>query len=75
MGEILVKRIEIKGHDVQVGDAVLAHIHPVTLPIETVLGKVSSCRIDDDNAVMWHIQVEPGLELHNLKQVVILNIP
>lgn len=75
MGEILVKRIEIKGSDVQVRDAVLAHSDPVTLPVETILGTIASYRIDDENPVMWHIQVEPSLKLHNLKEVVILTIP
>jgi cell shape-determining protein MreC len=75
MGNILVKHIEIKGNDVQAGDAVLAHSDPERLPIETILGKVASCRMDDNNVVLWHIEVEPTIALHNLKEVVILAIP
>ncbi len=73
MGEVSVKMIEVKGNDIRVGDPVMACSDPRLLPIEMVIGYVKSCEPDKINPVMWQISVEPVVDLHTLKQVVIVN--
>lgn len=75
LGRTIMKLVEIKSNNVRVGDPVLACSNPHSLPIETVVGHVASCEIDEDNPVLWHIVVEPALTWEDLRDVVILETP
>ncbi len=73
LGEIAVAMVEVRGNPVRAGDAVLACSDPRYLPVETLVGMVRDCQKDPENPLMWHILVEPAVDLHALDNVVVVN--
>lgn len=58
---------------VRAGDAVLACSDPQLLPVELLVGYVSSCEPDEDNPVFWQVTVQPAADPHTLREVVAVN--
>ena len=72
MGQVKVTLVRAD-YPVRVGDAVLACSDPKTLPVELLVGQVSSCEPDKDNPVFWRIAVRPATEPHTLREVVVVD--
>lgn len=73
MGKIVINMVEVKEFPIQVGDNVLACSNPRALPIEMMVGRVQVCRPDKDNPILWHIVVEPLVNLHAMQNVVVVD--
>jgi len=75
MHRIVVTMVSTK-QPVKVGDIVLARAGKnSSLTTDILLGTVRYCRPDDRNPVMWRIQVQPAVDLPNLRQVVVIRNP
>lgn len=57
---------------VQIGDPVIAQSQPEYLPVRKVVGVVKRCERDHENAVFWHITVQPVVDLSSLKQLAVI---
>ena len=58
---------------VQAGDPGLAYSDPKYLPVELLIGYVSSCEVDENNPVFWQVMVRPAADPHALREVVVVN--
>ena len=72
LGEITVSMVSMN-HPVRPGDVVVARSGLETLPIGVLVGTVASCSPDENKSMLWHIVVRPATELHELREVVIVN--
>jgi len=58
-------------YPVMAGDPVLIRAGTDTLPETMLIGFVHQCKRDDKNAVLWQVEVEPAVDLNNLRKVII----
>jgi len=59
-------------HKVKLGDNVIAAKKPGYLDGPMIIGKVTQCRRDDDNPLLWDITVEPTCDIEMLNNVVVI---
>ncbi|MBN1764767.1 MAG: hypothetical protein JW860_05875 [Sedimentisphaerales bacterium] len=57
---------------VKTGDVVLARSDDEGLPMDMIIGYISSCRRTEKNPVEWQILVQPAVDLQNLREVVVI---
>jgi cell shape-determining protein MreC len=72
MGQVKVTLVRAD-FPVRVGDPVLACSDPKLLPVELLVGQISSCKLDEDNPVFWRVTVKPAADPHTLREVITID--
>ncbi len=70
-GNIKVKHVETNC-PVKPGDPIFLKASEKTMPIDIIIGYVSNCDYNPDNAVLWNITVQPAVNLSDIKDVIIV---
>ncbi|MBI9018243.1 MAG: rod shape-determining protein MreC [Phycisphaerae bacterium] len=58
--------------EISPGDLVFVKPNIKTLPVKMLIGPLTSCQRDEDSPMMWKISVAAPMDLHKLRQVVIV---
>jgi len=73
LGRVTVTKVPATAeYTIRRGDVVLALPEAKILPVAMLIGWVQSCQPEEQNPVLWQIQVRPAVELHPLREVIII---
>ena len=70
-GNVKVKHVETSC-PVMAGDPIFLKASEKTMPVDVIIGYVSICSYNPDNAVLWNITVKPAVNLSDIKDVIIV---
>jgi len=65
-------RLLSKEHRVKTGDRVFARKKPGLLDGAMIIGKVTGCKTDEENPLLWDITVEPSSNTQALESVAVI---